>query len=235
VHLTYDLSIMPFTWDFFTWLVIYRARGMAIVNFNWQQARSTKWGWDESKNRFHNYMFPGPKLLADMPVTIDHQDALLDPQALLNRRQDLPKDYERLYLREPRDCPGVRYTVTLRRTFHKPDRNSDPEVWREFARRIAAHVIEDSQDRPITLHDRYSLYAAARQNYSVPNGPTSVLEYTPYAFCQVADPSVRTALKSWAGHGVKVGDKIETLLPNQHIVWARPTLEGLLAVHEQCG
>lgn len=216
----------PFTWDFATFLVKAKAAGATGIDFPLLRAQSTKWGMDESLKRFWNYMEPMPRLFYDMTSSIDKGglDIGLDV-----RMTNLPVNFERMRLPDVNVQNRGHFTVTLRNTFHKPHKNSDASVWRKFAARIGAIVVEDSQDRPISLLDRYALYAGARMNYGVPNGPVSTLWYTDYPMTMFADPGIK---KSWGGHSIKVGDRMSWLRGNQQVIWEAATVPRLLEEHE---
>jgi hypothetical protein len=224
----YDLERRPWTWDFYTWLVTGRANGMTAVDFKLQGAKSTKWSMDESLKRFWNYLEPGPRELAGMQVTID--GAGQEIEGASTSMLSLPERFERLELVYPAKREHE-YTVTLRDTFHRKDRNSNVQVWRQFAKEIGAHVIDDSRHHPITLRERYTFYANARMNYGVPNGPFSILWYTKYPMCMFSDPDVPDSNKAWTGHGVKPGQQLPWFLDNQKIVWEKATVKNLMQAH----
>lgn len=218
----------PFTWDFTTFLVKARHVGATGIDFNLAGARSTKWPMEESVKRFWNYMHPMPTLFYGMTSSVNQGG---DDLGLSVRMEDLPVDFERMRLPDVHIQDRGHVTVTIRDTFHRPNKNSDPGVWRKFAREVGAIVIEDSRVREISLKDRFALYAGARMNYGVPNGPFSVLWYTEYPMMMFSDP-VETK-KSWGGHSVKVGDTLPWLRGNQHLLWEKPTVDILMKAHEQ--
>lgn len=124
-----------------------------------------------------------------------------------------------------------KFTVTLRQTFHNTHKNSDERVWRAFAMAIGATVIEDHSVEPIGLHERFSLYAGARMNYGVPNGPVSTIFMTEYPVTIFADPE--TTAKGYGGHEIQPGDQFPCARPHQRIVWERATLGGLLREYQR--
>lgn len=225
----YDFATKPWSWDFFPWLVSARTLGATAVDFRLRDAVSTKWDMAESWTRFWNYLYLGPIELADMPVTVEGDGVEI---AASHNWADVPRSFERLRLSRPTRSPWE-YTVTLRDTFHRPERNSNQEVWREFAAEIGARVIEDSRCQPISLHDRFSLYAGARMNYGVPNGPVSVLLFTKYPVAMFCDLTNVLSVKTWASHGIKPGDRPHWLRPDQHMVWERPTVASLMRWHNR--
>jgi hypothetical protein len=226
----WDFERKPWTWDFYTWLVIVREAGATGVDFRLRNAVSTKWPMREAIKRFWNYLEPGPRELAGMTVMIEGDGV---ETGLGYGMTGLPLQFERLQLREKANIQTFDYTVTIRSQKHRPQRNSDEKVWRAFARRIGARVIEDSRVQPISLRERFTLYANAKMNYGVQNGPISAIWYTAYPMCMVSDPTCAIANKTWGGHQIKPGQRMRWLLPNQHLIWERATVDGLLKTHEQ--
>ena len=213
------------TYDYFTWQTQVASAGATEIVFRTDNMRSTKWPLQEAKKRFLNYIWPGPGLHR-IPCRIGTDG---DAEIGSIHMQDLPENFTRMRSVLPPD--SERYTVTLRQTFHNTFKNSDQDLWREFANRIRARVIEDHAVEPIGLYERMALYAGAHMNFGVPNGPVSILWYTPYPLCMVSDPA--TSAKSWGGHGYKPGDRIKFLLDNQSVVWAKPTMDILMREFER--
>jgi hypothetical protein len=116
--------------------------------------------------------------------------------------------------------------VTIRESFWNQHKNSQP-VWRKFADRIGARVIEDHSRTKIGLHERMALYAGAEMNFGVPNGPFSILWWTDYPMTMLCDPVITGP--DWKRQEVMVGSQVPWLLPNQRLVWAEPTMDSLMA------
>lgn len=109
-----------------------------------------------------------------------------------------------------------KYTVTLRHYNRHEERNST-EDWRAFAKDIGARVIEDYYDVPISLEDRFSLYAGAKMNYFVANGPMTLCQFSDYPYTAYINPK-----GVWETYHKEHG-WYKTQLPwankNQKIVW----------------
>lgn len=73
------------------------------------------------------------------------------------------------------------FTVTLRSYERHPERNSGGD-WRKFAKDIGAMLIEDYSVGKMPLHKRMALYAGARMNYFVVNGPCSLALFSDYPY-----------------------------------------------------
>ncbi len=71
------------------------------------------------------------------------------------------------------------FTVTIRDYERYPQRNSSQD-WRKFAKEVGAYVIEDYAVKKLNLYDRMAIYAGARMNYFVGNGPAVLCFYSDY-------------------------------------------------------
>ena len=167
---TYRLSEHLASFEFFYWLVMVQADGASKIVFDISNPKTRK--LPDAPRRFHTIVEPGPALAG-----LGHRRG--DDVGTLNARasQMIPWVRSGRTFRRLRSVlPLVRcdYTVTLRRNPGAKSRNSDEISWREFARRINAVVIEDYYVQPIHLHDRVALYAGARMNYGVCNGPMAL-------------------------------------------------------------
>jgi len=225
----YDMALItrPSTYDFFNWLVHVKLLGATEITFRVEPMRQSKWPIAESLKRFRNYIWPGVAL-ADLPCRVANEgDYKIGSVQLHLLTEDLVKTGKELPRLRSVLPPGhADYTVTIRETFHNPHKNSDREMWLEFAAKIGATVIEDTTREAIGLHERVALYAGARMNFGVVNGPLAMLYYTAYPFAISCDPELTR--KSFSGHAIEPGDQVPWFLPQQKLIWEKPTLEGML-------
>jgi hypothetical protein len=223
----YDLRKRSTTYDYFTWQAHVQAMGANEIVFQADEIISTKYGLKEARKRFDNFILPGPAL-SELKCRLgtDGRDI---GSSMLQELVRLPYPFRRMKSLLP--ARSERYTVTLRQTFRKPERNSDEFIWREFARRIGAYVIEDHSVEPISLYDRMALYAGAKMNFGIPNGPMGLLYLTEYPFMIFSEPEITS--KGFAGHGIKVGDQLPTALRGQTLVWERPTVKIMMREFEK--
>jgi len=223
------------TYDFFQWMVMHKILGYEQINFHhldcpWPgKYQHCDNPYKEARRRFYNYIQPAPHLLG-MSAGISSEGEDVGSHWL----QDLIKlnqfDFPRIKSPLP---PSLHcYTVTLRKESHKPEKNSDEEIWRRFAQKIGALVIEDVSVKEIGLYQRLAYLAGAEMNYGLPNGPVSLIQWTNYPMRMFADPNNFYVVKSFRGHGIEPGTQIPYWRDNQHIVWKRPTLDNLLKEHE---
>jgi len=223
----YDMRRRPSTYDFFTWLVYVSTAGATEVEIQCREIRSSKWLMDETIRRLENYILPGAAL-ARLPMRVgdDAEDWGKIHAPDLAALGVAIKRLESVWAKGPAE-----YTVTIRETFHNVQKNSDVELWETFAGKIGARIIWDTRREPISLYERVALYAGARMNFGVTNGPMTLCTYTPYPCTIFCDP-IATA-KGFSGHGMKPGDQYPYALPSQRLVWARPTMAGLIKAYEE--
>lgn len=213
----YDLSKRLTTFDFFTWLVHVQTLGATEILFDERRIFSTKWDIAEAEQRVRKVLKPGCAF-AGLPYrSVQGFFGLNDLGQDIGSHmlQNLfGKSFRKLQTVKPNG--SARYTVTMRQTRHRPQRNSNREKWLEFADRIGAVVIEDHSVKPIHIHDRMALYAGAEMNFGVTNGPMGMLYLTDYPFT-VFD--CLTNVKGFESHGIPAGGQIPWAKPNQRLVW----------------
>jgi hypothetical protein len=211
----------PPTFDFFNWLVDVKKWGVDRVVIDDEIVRTAKFPETIVRQRIESIIWPGPAL-AKLPVVRGKKGMTIG-----NRKMDrlLHGKFPRLTsVLPPRK--DYRYTVTLRNYQHHPGRNSDLELWRMFAKEIGAYVFEDFADQPIHLHDRVAICAGAEMNFGVTNGPVWLLFLTPYPVTMF-DCAINAS--GFNTQHVPTGGQPPWALPNQRLVWERPTMDNLLA------
>lgn len=225
----YDLSRYLTSFNFFEWLVLAKAGGATRVVFDARNIRANKWPIEVARRRFHSICAPGPAL-AGLPY-----EAHLVGEGPKNVRDiarpggrplvDFWKSGKRFErLRTVREPKTLKYTVTLRKTQRSPLRDSDEVVWREFADEIGAVVIPDYDTEPLHLHERVAMYAGARMNFFVSNGPAILCSFTEYP-CMLFNTV--HAKGSLAGDGIEDGAQYPWMLENQRAIWEEASPESL--------
>jgi hypothetical protein len=229
----YDLSRYLTSFNFFEWLVQAEADGATEIVFDARRIRSDKWPADISRRRFESICLPGPALIGLPYSVVWPWD---DPSLLSGARDFGEPGGARLvkFCRRGRrfkrltsvySAGDARYTVTLRKTQRAPARNSDEEVWRDFARGIGAVVLPDYEESPIHLHDRMALYAGAEMNFFCSNGPGILCSLSTYP-CMMFN--THHARESLLGDGMKEGEQYPWMLGNQFAIWEEATQESLM-------
>jgi|SRR5215510_936668 len=226
---TYRLSQHIPSFEFFNWLVMAIADGATEIVFDISNPKTIKahtdFGLDNVLQRFRSIVEPGPAL-AGLSSRKGSDHSTIDPTA----SRLLPwfksgRDFSRLQsVKAPIDC---KFTVTIRenKTGGAKGRDSNRDAWETFAADIGAVVIDDYCRRPIHLHDRIALYAGARMNFGVCNGPVHMLSLTPYPVAMWIN--TQSAYDSQARWGIQPNQKYPWMLENQTMIWRKDTVENL--------
>ena len=212
----------PATFDFSTWLMIVKKRGARRVVIDDRVVRTKKFPEEVVRRRIETIILPMPAL-AGLPCERGTQGR---DDLGSYRMSELAKVGEFERMKSVLPPKQVRYTVTLRNYQHHRYRNSDEKLWREFADKIGAVVIEDFFDKPIGLHERVALYAGAEMNFGVTNGPLWLLFMTPYPVTMF---NCAANAPLWLEHGITPGTQLPWALPRQRLVWEPPTMDNLMA------
>lgn len=208
-----------------------KADGATKIIFDIRGIRGDKWRPAKSLVRFHTILFPGPAL-AGLPVEVFSNENMSATKA---KQMPHPPGGEELTafcksgrtferLRTVLELGAVKYTVTLRNTERDPGRNSDRQVWLDFAAAIGAIVINDYEETPIHLHDRIALYASAQMNFFTQNGPGALCSFTNYPMMMF--DAVKSA-STYNRMGIEYGAQPPWHLSNQRMVWELATPESL--------
>lgn len=226
----YSLTRYPACFEFFNWLVIAKAEGASKIVFDISDPKTKKFSRDNVMQRFHTIIQPGPAMaglnarLGTAPSAMKNLPIQLLPWFRVRKAFDR--------LQSVRPAVRCDYTVTIRNNHDgAKGRDSNQDAWREFAKKINAVVIEDYFDKPIHLHERFALYAGAKMNFGVCNGPIYTLSLTPYPVVQVANTeAARNSLTRW---GFAANQDFPWALGNQHIAWDDDTLPNLLNIYDR--
>jgi len=215
---TYKLSEKLASFEFFYWLVMVQAQGATKVVFDTTNPKLKNITIEDVLRRYTSILQPGPAL-AGMQHFMGQ--AKTDVKAVA--RDLIPwykagNKFKRLMtVKQPIEC---KYTVTIRdNRGGAPGRNSNREVWTRFANEIDAVLIDDYYDKPIHLHDRVALYAGAKMNFGVCNGPMHMLSLTPYPMAMFVNSE--SARGSSIKTGLQENEKLPWMLPNQHVIWKK--------------
>jgi|SRR5262245_61061 len=226
----YRLSDQSASFEFFFWLCYVVARGARETICDISNPKTTKMSQQDIDLYLESVIIPGAAF-AGVPISVQTGAHGMTASA----RDLLPYvraggQFKRLETVKP---PGTApYTVTLRNHKRAKNRNSGP-AWRQFAEEIGATIIEDYADKPMHIHDRMALYAGAKMNFTVCNGPAGMLALSPYPQRMfVPNQSSRNAQ-------VKFGVELEAerwpwMSQVQRLVWKEDTIENLRAEHVAC-
>ena len=219
----YDLSRCIASFNFFEWLLLAQVRGADHVVFNAQHIKASKWPRHITEQRLKSILLPGPALAGMTHSMGDVGDPIGAPSGALAVEAWRSGRMRRLQSVKP--AGTERYTVTLRKTHRANGRDSDEAAWLQFADEIGAYVIRDYDEVPIHLHDRVALYAGAKMNFFVSNGPGVLCSFTEYP-CMIFDTHL--AAGSLRSDGIpEWGAQYPWMLRNQFAIWEPATLQNI--------
>lgn len=180
----------------------------------------------------------GPTLFTSGPLVELYNEGVSLPQLVpVNSYPDLPT--------------GV-VTITLREATHTPQRNSDIKAWTRFARHLqqngervvfvrdtakACEPLAGFETCPMAsmnIDARMALYANAKMNLFVSNGPATMTWFSDKPFLCFTPPEPESSdyepnkPSFWKQNmGVEVGNQYPWFKPNQRIVWQRDTYDAI--------
>ena len=219
---TYRLSKHLCSFDFYDWLVMVAALGAKEIVFDLSNPRISWWPHDVMIKRFYSIMEPGPAFLG-LPSRLGHDVGELDMVSRMWEWALAGRTFPRLATVRP--PASKEYTVTIRDSDTHKERDSNRAAWIRFAETIGAEIIEDDRIKPIHLHDRMALYAGARMNFGVCNGPMHLITLSSYPVTMVVNNAA--AAKSQRKKGNVHGGKFPWMLPNQRMEWVEDSYDNL--------
>lgn len=227
---TYRLSDCLASFEFFSWLVMVQADGADRICFDIANPKLKNFTYDDVVRRFHSIVEPGPILAGleyfygDVRSPLQATASQLLPWYKSGRRFKKLKT-----VKPPVKCD---YTVTIRNNAAGARARDSNDVWYEFAAKIDAVLIPDYYDKPIHLHDRMALYAGAKMNFGVCNGPVHLISLTDYPVAMfVNGASARRSQTRW---GLPTGHKLPWMSGRQHLIWKEDTnLDTLLRAFDE--
>lgn len=227
----YDLSRYPASFNFIEFLVAASTRGADHVLFDKSNGIRKKYTDEHTEQRIKTILEPACAL-AGCTFECGSGEGL-DPgyhvQAVLKAFAELGRIKKLISVLPARN---ERYTVTLRNSQRKPQRNSNREEWLRFAKEIGAFVIEDYSDKPIHLHERMAYYAGAKMNYFVANGPTLLCMYSDLPYTAFISSKVNEQYHREQGW---YKQDLPFALPTQHAIWSDDTYDNIRKAHESFG
>ena len=214
------------SFEFFFWLVMAQTEGATKIVFDVRNPNTLKLNSDEIMRRFHSILEPGPALagLKSRLGTDGTDFPGLGLAGLFRGWYNSGKRFKRLQtVKPPVQCD---YTVTLRQNKFLPKgKDSNVDAWRRFADDIGAVLIEDYYINPIHLHDRMALYAGAKMNFGVCNGPIALTMLTEYPVAMFVNCEAARAQQ--IRQGFPKDTKFPWMLDNQSWIWQDDTYDNL--------
>lgn len=224
---TYKLSGSKYaaTFEFFFWMVRVQALGATKIVFDVSNPKTIKFDHIEVMKRFASILEPGPALAGlKSRQGFDKSQVDGDFTTTFLSWYNSGNHFKRLQtVKPPMQCD---YTVTIRQNRVTPKRrDSNVEAWYRFAEHISAVLIDDYYVKPIHLHDRIALYAGAKMNFGVCNGPMAILSLTEYPVTMIVN--CESARDAQLRNGYGENARYPWMLDNQQFVWQEDTFDNL--------
>lgn len=233
----YDLSKHPASSDYFSWLVMAKARRATEIVFGLDDVKTDMWSRERVMRRVETMLIPGTEF-AGLPCRVGNDG--MRRQFPRPNAYELQKFAKRGYKFDKLKsvlAPGKdRYTVTLRQDARIPEKNSNQPAWRQFAKEIGAAVIEDYDVKPMHVHEIMALYAGAKMNFGVNSGQfwLCALSDYPYAVFDTGDENKHPDRAHHGGmrsyfvrYGLKEHEKWAWFNDNQHVIWESDNIDVL--------
>ena len=217
----YNLSRYPANFNFVEFLVAARTLGATHINFDDREGVRPKFPLAQTIQRLNSIVFPACKFAG---CTYGAGGGGIDPGYHISAVMKVWKETGRIEKLTPPPPTKCQYTVTLRDYERYKQRNSNREAWICFAEQIGAVVIDDWSRKPITLEERFSLYAGAEMNFMVSTGPAALCMFSDVPYCiwfKAPDKDYH------AQHGFPVGSQLPWANDRQVCLWEDDSLENL--------
>jgi hypothetical protein len=220
----YPLRTHIANWEFYNWLVLAAAKGATKVFFDIDNPKTVKWNLDTTLRRFHTIIEPGPALIG-LPSQMGSEASALGSANMneLVAWSRSGKNFPRL--KSVLQPNAAEFTVTIRKVTTSVERNSCETAWRQFAQEIGAVVIEDYDVVPMHLHERFALYAGAKMNFGVTNGPIHALTLSEYPVMMFV--CNQAGINQMKKGGISHGEQYPWMRGDQHIIWSPDTVDSL--------
>lgn len=224
----YDLSNRPASFDFVTHLATAKAHGADHVRFVLGKWKKKNYTLEQAEERFRSIVEPAVALFG-MTYSIGPREGFeyshMFPAAFATYAK-LGTIGKIIYPIKERGY----ITVTLRKS-RNPERDSKEQEWLKFAEKYKALVIREYEERPISLIDRMQLYAGAKMNLMVINGPLTLCIHSdaPYISMRTIGDDHCGSTSPWfmKGLGITPGFQFPWANKNQRLSYLDDTAENI--------
>ena len=235
---------MPTTYDFAVYAVIAKTLGYGSIHFATTGMAQWKYSAEVGWRRWANICIPmcklagleftvGTKIEGDMLVY--HSGAVEN----LYKRKGRIEKLKSLY-----DYPKSGYvTITMRESFRNKWRDSNREEWAKVSEWLMRRgeeivVLEECEHSPLALEQRMALYANAKMNLAVGNGPMVLcwLSEAPYLSFQLPrgpENDYKALVEQWNRMKFPVGSQLSFKNDRQEIVWGPDDAELIIEKYEK--
>lgn len=242
----YDLARMPTTFDFAVYATMAATLGYEEIRFcvgtiaEWKYPAETGW------RRWANICVPmcalaGLKFSVGAPLQGDVLGYKTGDIEALYRREGKIRKLKSILTFE--DSGYV--TVTMRESFRNKWRDSNRPEWAKIIawlkdRGENVMILEECEMQPLALENRMAIYAQAKMNLAVGNGPMVLcwLSDAPYLSFQLPKPEGKDEkyaelVAQWDRMKFPVGSQLSFRVANQEIVWGPDDFETVTKHYAQ--
>lgn len=241
----YDLNKMPTTYDFAVFAVIAKTMKYAEIRF---VVGMTEWKYpaDIGWRRWANICLPICKLVG-IPYSVGgplegdtfgygtgHVEHLYRKTGRIDKIKSIHEYPRKGYV-----------TITMRESFRNKWRDSNREEWAKVAEYLSKRgeeliVLEECETQPLAVEERMAIYANAKMNLAVGNGPMVLcwLSEAPYLTFQLPKPpgsekEYDSLVAQWERLGFPVGSQLSFRNSMQEIVWGPDDFDLIKQKYEE--
>lgn len=240
----YDLGKLPTTYDFAAWCVIARTHGAEHVHFiidgdiaHWKYSKEIAWA------RFGTILVP-MCALAGMTYSVGGREGGMEFPYTHGSVERMYRECGRIEKLKPvkQSSQSGHVTITMRESFRNQYRNSNKEAWQAFAKYLSErgeHVMffPECEHAPIDLHSRMEIYASAKMNLGVANGPMALCIFSEAPYITLnqlpeAPPGTIDVRRLAQVVGFPEGSQYSFRNDRQILVYKPDTYENIVAAYE---
>lgn len=235
---------MPTTYDFAVFAVIAKTMMYSEVRFVTLGMADWKYPVDIGWKRWANICIPICKL-AGLPFSAgDDFGGDTIGYGTGHVEQMYRKVGKISKLKSVYDYPDKGYvTITMRESFRNKWRDSNRPEWAKVAEYLAKRgekivVLEECENQPLAVEERMAIYANAKMNLAVGNGPMVLcwLSDAPYLTFQLPNgpkDEYDALVAQWGRLGFPVGSQLSFRNSMQEIVWGPDDADLIIKKYEE--
>lgn len=236
----YNLEHQPTTFDFVTWIVLATSLGAKSVRFTHiDKIQDWKYSKETALKRFEN-------------ILESTCDLLKIPYSVGDNVDGFTCGYHYGFINKYAQKYGVKkiplndefkghVTVNIRESIRFKSRDSNRVEWNKVIDYLEKNnkviVIEDCEEKPLSVPERMKLYSGAKMNLSVSNGPNALCHFSdaPYMTINMVPngEGKEELVKLLRLGGFPENSQLCFRNKNQEIVWKPDTFENIVEAYER--
>ena len=123
-------------------------------------------------------------------------------------------------------------TITLRNSIRNKWRDSSAS-WLDFIKTFDSNnivILEDKEENAMSVYDRMKIYSGAKMNYSIANGPITLLIHSDAPYRIWIGPAAKDLglYSQMKNAGLINGSQFPFKRINQELIWEMDTIESLI-------